>query len=298
MGAIRRSSAESSLKVGFTLAELSLVLVIIGLIIGGIVVGRDLIDAAAIRAQITQIEKFNSAVNTFRGKYGYLPGDIPDPYASQYGFTTRSTYAGMGDGNGIIQGQAACQDGSEVIGSGNTGEVVIFWSDLTYANGMNINLIDGSYYVNNVTNCPNPVSGFGNLGTSDPNVINTYFPQAKIGQGNYVYVWSGNSANYYGISAVSQLLNGRQFSSPALSVSQASRIDQKVDDGLPQSGNVTALYVNDLTIVWAGVDPGTAVSGSSTTCYDNADLATNTMRYSVGQSNGSGVNCALSFKFQ
>jgi prepilin-type N-terminal cleavage/methylation domain-containing protein len=47
---------------GFTLIEMSIVLVIIGLIVGGVLVGQDLIRAAYIRAQITQIEKFNTAV--------------------------------------------------------------------------------------------------------------------------------------------------------------------------------------------------------------------------------------------
>jgi prepilin-type N-terminal cleavage/methylation domain-containing protein len=89
---------------GFTLIELSIVLVIIGLIIGGGLVGRDLLNAATIRAQLSQIEKYNTAVNTFRGKYGYLPGDIPDPVASQYGFAARGPFPGEGDGNGIIQG--------------------------------------------------------------------------------------------------------------------------------------------------------------------------------------------------
>src|ERR1700722_13612838 len=98
-----RSPAKSILKAGFTLIELSIVLVIIGLIIGGVLVGRELISAAQIRAQISQIEKYNSAANTFRGKYGYLPGDIPDPAAKQYGFATRGTLAGEGDGNGVIE---------------------------------------------------------------------------------------------------------------------------------------------------------------------------------------------------
>lgn len=42
---------------GFTLIELSIVLVIIGLIVGGVLVGRDLIKAAEVRAQVSQIEK-------------------------------------------------------------------------------------------------------------------------------------------------------------------------------------------------------------------------------------------------
>ncbi len=85
----------------FTLIELAIVLVIIGLIVGGVLVGQNLINAAAIRAQITQIEKYNTAANTFRGKYGYLPGDIPDPYTTQFGLVARGTNVrGRVEGNG------------------------------------------------------------------------------------------------------------------------------------------------------------------------------------------------------
>jgi hypothetical protein len=44
------------------------VLVVIGLIIGGILVGQDLIKAAEVRATISQIEKYQTAANTFYGK--------------------------------------------------------------------------------------------------------------------------------------------------------------------------------------------------------------------------------------
>lgn len=50
---------------GFTLIELSIVLVVSGLIVGGVLVGQDLIRAAGVRATITQIEKFNQAAHTF-----------------------------------------------------------------------------------------------------------------------------------------------------------------------------------------------------------------------------------------
>ena len=96
------TSLHRSHKAGFTLIELSIVLVVIGLIVGGILVGQDLIKAAEVRAQIGQINEYNTAVNTFRGKYGYLPGDIPDPYATQFGFQTRGAYPGQGDGDGMI----------------------------------------------------------------------------------------------------------------------------------------------------------------------------------------------------
>ncbi len=92
---------------GFTLIELSIVLVIIGLIVGGVLVGQDLIRAAGVRSTISQIEKYQTAVNTFRGKYGYLPGDIPPSATQQFGFTVdagRSGIAAEGDGNGVISG--------------------------------------------------------------------------------------------------------------------------------------------------------------------------------------------------
>jgi prepilin-type N-terminal cleavage/methylation domain-containing protein len=94
-------------KSGFTLIEMSIVLVIIGLIVGGVLVGQSLISAAAMRAQISQIEKYNQAANTFFGKYGYLPGDIPSGPAAQFGFAARGTIAdhlGEGDGDGLLEG--------------------------------------------------------------------------------------------------------------------------------------------------------------------------------------------------
>ena len=60
---------------GFTLLELSIVLVIIGLLAGGILVGRDLIHAAELRSVVSDVDKFTAAANTFRLKYNCIPGD-------------------------------------------------------------------------------------------------------------------------------------------------------------------------------------------------------------------------------
>lgn len=58
---------------GFTLIELSIVLVIIGLIVGGIMVGRDLIKAAEARKVVATIGGYQTAVQTFRLKL-HFPG--------------------------------------------------------------------------------------------------------------------------------------------------------------------------------------------------------------------------------
>ena len=127
-------------KHGFTLIELAIVMVIIGLIVGGILTGRNLIDASAMRAQISQIEKYHTATNTFRGEYGYLPGDIKDPDASRFGFAARGLYAGEGDGNGILQGITADAPASALARSEGGGESVMVWADLSKAG-----MIEGAY---------------------------------------------------------------------------------------------------------------------------------------------------------
>ena len=303
---------------GFTLIELSIVLVIIGLIVGGVLVGQNLIVAAGVRAQVAQIEKFNTAANTFRGKYGYLPGDIKDPDAGNFGFQARGQYAGEGDGNGVLLGNhnndSSAADGRDSAG----GETVMFWVDLSAAH-----LIDQTF--NTATSISTACATAA---------MSACFPTAKISNTNYIYVYSGgyygtswvsNGVNYFGISSATSLAyNGVANSTPMLTVQQAYAIDSKMDDGFPQSGNVTATYlnmnINPSSITWAaggGVSgaysgsayqpapTNSATAGSSTTCYDNSSAASGTpgvagavQHYSVEISNGANVNCALSFKMQ
>lgn len=59
----------------FTLIELSIVLVVIGLIVGGILAGQDLVKAARIHSQANQLKDLQKAVTTFRLKYNCKPGD-------------------------------------------------------------------------------------------------------------------------------------------------------------------------------------------------------------------------------
>ena len=75
------TTRKAALIKAFTLIELSVVLVIIGLIVGGVLVGQDLIHAATIRATITQKERFSTAANTFRTKFGDVPGSLVNPTA-------------------------------------------------------------------------------------------------------------------------------------------------------------------------------------------------------------------------
>lgn len=267
---------------GFTLIELSIVLVIIGLLVGGVLVGQDLIRAATIRAQISQIEKYNQAVNTFIVKYNALPGDLNSQVATQFGFTPRGTNAGQGDGNGILMGMSGAAGNGIYQGGGETG---LFWVDLSTANGNNLNLIDGSFSSATIT---------APAVTVTTTTMSNYLPQAKIGKGNYVYVGAFNqdSVNWWGISAPSSInTNGQFFSAPGMSVLQAYSIDTKIDDGLPLTGNVVAKYL----ISAAGYT--TAPNASPATASSCFDSTTAAGAYAINVA-GTASPCALSIKMQ
>ncbi|MGQ0527193.1 MAG: type II secretion system protein, partial [Alphaproteobacteria bacterium] len=61
---------------GFTLVELAIVMIIIGLLIGGVLKGQELISNARVTSTIAGIRNYDVAINTFREKYAALPGDM------------------------------------------------------------------------------------------------------------------------------------------------------------------------------------------------------------------------------
>lgn len=282
---------------GFTLVEISIVLVIIGLIIGGILVGKDLINEANLRATISQIEKYNTAVYTFRLKFGYLPGDIPAAQVTELGFTaapTRGGQLGNGDGNGILQGLYS-GDGIS-YGWGMYRENLYFWEDLSTNSG----LIDGSF---NTAIDENTAITTG--------TANRYFPQAKLGRGNYIGVYScfRNMANYYpAICAAknyffimgysSSTSNGYPLNvSRYLTALEAYNIDTKTDDGLPRKGKTRAFSTNATganSTAGAEWAPNAATS-DPTTCFETS---TTDGIYSTAVNGGLGLNCVLSIEIR
>ena len=60
---------------GFTLVEMVIVLIIAGIIIGGVMKGRDAMESAKVVATIEEIKNLQAAVLSYRSDYGYLPGD-------------------------------------------------------------------------------------------------------------------------------------------------------------------------------------------------------------------------------
>jgi prepilin-type N-terminal cleavage/methylation domain-containing protein len=74
-------------QAGFTLVELAIVMIIIGLLIAGVLKGQALIQNAQVTATVAQTKAIEATTTTFRDTYNALPGDITTPQPSCIGRT-------------------------------------------------------------------------------------------------------------------------------------------------------------------------------------------------------------------
>lgn len=86
---------------GFTLVEIAIVLVIIGLLIGGVLKGREMITNAKIKRVENDFAGVSAAIYAYQDRYGVLPGD--DTAASTR-FSGTWPATDNGDGDGSISG--------------------------------------------------------------------------------------------------------------------------------------------------------------------------------------------------
>ncbi len=194
---------------GFTLVELSIVLVIIGLIVGGVLVGQDMIRAAEIRATVAQIEKLNSAVNSFRANYNAIPGDLTRATTFLAG---GSIALANGNGNRLLEDASVTAGTDTTYGNSFDGEVQQLWVQLNAAG-----LTEGG-------NGSNTVVGDGLMQTKLGSGGITAFGRPSVGRN----IWHMGVIDGYVVQNT-------------LTPIQAYNIDAKLDDGLPMSGGVLAM---------------------------------------------------------
>lgn len=265
---------------GFTLIELSIVLVIIGLLVGGVLVGQDLIRAAEIRATVGQVERLNATVNTFRSKYNGLPGDISATNATAFGFIARAGSPGRGDNNGLIDGNNAGTPTNERF----TQESGFFWDDLTRAN-----LIDGVFVsaADGVSVAAIPSTG-----------VNDQFPEAKLGRGNKYHVGSTGGLNYYLITGITDTVvtTGNMNLTGNLTPIELFNMDNKLDDGIPLTGIVQAHGAPGNNATPLTSPPTASMSATVGICLLGTASATDTYNRSLNDG-GSTPSCIGRFRF-
>lgn len=87
---------------GFTLVELSIVLTIIGILIGGIIKGQEMIQTARVTATIAQIKSYEASTLGFQSKYSGMPGDLLTAADRIPGCDANCTPVIPGGGNNIV----------------------------------------------------------------------------------------------------------------------------------------------------------------------------------------------------
>ncbi len=228
-------------KSGFTLVELALVMVIIGLLIGGIIKGMELVENGQVTGVIAQVKSYDAAVAGFRDVYGAKPGDLVDAGNKLPGCNDSCT--GL-EANGAGNGRVGLENWD---GGGNdnfysppqqeTDEFNLFWFHLQKAN-----------FVNGVADVTS-------LGATTPHAFGKTFPAARTGGGFLVGEPSSNAGAFPMNPSTSAYAGGLSLiiaadamnqsdkvdaasGTLALTPARAGQIDRKMDDGMPKTGAV------------------------------------------------------------
>lgn len=217
----------------FSLVELSIVLVIIGLLIGGVLAGQSLIRAAELRSLVTDVNNFTSAVQNFRDQYKALPGDMLNATnywgAAHANAATCTSTIGTGTQtcNGTGDGFVSGPNGGNI----DLNERFRFWQHLA-----NAGFITGTY-----TGVSTPVNGNGtSLGNNVPKSR-----LANSGYSAYSEFSASSLANdFFNIDPPNNIIvagaqaTGSDTYLPNMSAAEAQNIDTKTDDGKPAYGKV------------------------------------------------------------
>ena len=219
-------SRSKFLQSGFTLVELAIVLLIVGLLISGILKGQELIENSRTTATIQQIKAYEAAVNTFRDSFGGLPGDMRLAVSRVPGCVTATNACANGDGDGLIGGSAEAGTASGAVGTERTQ----FWLHMALAN-----LITGVV--------PNYVTNTAlSWGTTLP--AGRITGGFLVGYGNAIANGSAGpfSGHYIVLQATpTNAANAAAGLGVALSPNRASQMDLKLDDGQPGTGDVLGI---------------------------------------------------------
>lgn len=255
----------------FSLVELSIVLVILGLLVGGVLSGQSLIRASELRAVTEEFSRYKAAIGTFRDKYFAIPGDMTNATAF---WTTAAACPGIsttaaggtcnGDGNGQITNVAT-----------NANEPFRFWQHLALAG-----MIEGNY---------SGTSG-DTTATDTISTINTNVPRSKMSNAGWSIFYLGDrpvsDVNYFDASYANAFLFGTGTSltqSAVLKPQEAWNIDTKLDDGKPATGAVMS-------------DENEGAAASTTSCSDTAPSGAASLTASNYSLANTGQYCSLIFK--
>lgn len=257
----------------FTILELSVVLVIIGLIIGGIMGGRAMLRSSQVNKVATDVAAYRGASDQFYQQYEWLPGDIPTA-VQIWGRADAGTDLTVNctTVNVVGAGTATCNGNGDgqITESASFPELHRAWQHMAnagYLTGSYSGVSGAGHAVSHVVPGVNAPLGpwrrtgytYTNFGLITGNGNVNYF------DGDYreVFMFGGTSDTYTN----NNVLTGRE----------AFDIDTKYDDGLPARGNIVTYK-------------GTGVNNMSRAC-----ASTNVQSTAIYQRNSNDPRCVLMF---
>jgi prepilin-type N-terminal cleavage/methylation domain-containing protein len=195
---------------GFTLVEIAIVLVIIGLLLGGVLKGQELINSAKIKNVINDFTSTTAAVYGYQDRYKALPGD--DAGTARWPASTGFTATIIGNGDGILNDGATPSAASCTfnVAAAAANECRYFWEDLRQA-------------------------GFitGTLNSGAP--TNAYGGTLGVQNGGDALQTGGAGTGFKGAIICQSNIPDKT----------ATAIDNQLDDGKPHTGSVRALLQTD-----------------------------------------------------
>lgn len=212
----------------FSLVELSIVLVILGLLVGGVLSGQSLIRASELRSVSADLARYQTAVYTFRDKYFALPGDMTN--ATTFWGVRASTGSDVTCHQTINSTTGTCNGNGDgridfIAGDATFGERFLGWQHLVRAG-----LIEGNF------------TGASTNASSEVRVAVVNLPVGKISNARFHFWYapgpqSGNIQYFDG----PYMHNTFGFTNPSgypLKPEEAWNIDIKLDDGKPAIGRI------------------------------------------------------------
>jgi len=220
---------------GFTLVEIAIVLVIIGLLLGGILKGQELINSARVRNLADTNSGIQAAYYGFIDRYRQVPGDMGSTQATQAIGTTITV---GGDSNGQV-------------GAGNWGEASALWTHLTLAG-----FLQGTY-----PGGATDAATYTNAGGDPLGPRNAFNGIMLLGRGNDYATDDGTT---YAAPAATNPVRLTMILGDNIPVDVARELDVKLDDQRPGTGTLRMTGT-------AGVTWGTVAAATGTTCVDTTN---------------------------
>ena len=218
---------------GFTLVEIAIVMIIIGLLIGGILGGMAMIENARNNATIQFMKNVGAVMYNFRTVYGQLPGDISD--ISIIPNCTALPCARPGNGDGWVRGGGAYSQSAQ---SSSLGEGYGFWPPSTSAYTDIETFVFWQHLL-----AAGMMENYGPVANSEFGVGQ---PMSPMDLGYRMYSCGGGTSGTIadrkscGSLTNDYLGNHMSAGSPhplkAISTSNMRSIDVKIDDGMPRQG--------------------------------------------------------------